>query len=140
MPLPPTLRTSPREVSWLLLLPSEDLGLLEAAYVSDLLGRAAVVATMQDFVQTFFTLLQERQGDQLDAWLERAEASGVRELAAFADGIRRDQQAVRAACDLPWSQGQTEGQVNRLKLLKRQMYGRAKLDLLRRRVLGPPAA
>jgi transposase len=139
-PLPPPLRTSPREVSWLLLQPSEDLSPLEATYISDRLGRAAVVATPQEAVRTFFELLQERQGDQLDAWLERAEASGVRELAAFAEGIRRDAAAIRAAFDLPWSQGQTEGQVNRLKLLKRQMDGRAKLDLLRRRVLGPPAA
>jgi transposase len=139
-PLPPPVRTSPREVSWLLLQPSEDLSPLEAAYVSSLLGRAAVVATTQGAVRTFFTLLDERQGDQLNPWLEQAESSGVRELAAFAEGIRRDYDAIRAAFDLPWSQGQVEGQVNRLKLLKRQMYGRAKLDLLRRRVLGLPAA
>ncbi|MBF6592208.1 MAG: ISL3 family transposase, partial [Ktedonobacterales bacterium] len=120
-PLPPPVRTSPREVSWLLLQPSEGLSSLEAAYVSDLLGRAPVVATTQEAVQTFFSLLDERQGDQLDAWLERAEASGVRELAAFAEGIRRDADAIRAAFEVPWSQGQTEGQVNRLKLLKRQM-------------------
>lgn len=138
--LPPPLRIAPREVSWLLLPPTEDLNPLETAYVSDLLRRDAVVATTQDAVLTFFALLHDRRGDQLDAWLEQADASGVRELAAFAEGIRRDERAIRAAFDLPWSQGQTEGQVNRLKLLKRQMYGRAKLDLLRRRVLGPPAA
>jgi len=73
-------------------------------------------------------------------WLERADTCGVHELRAVATGIRRDYQAVRAACELPWNQGQTEGQVNRLKLLKRQMYGRANLDLPRRRLLGPPAA
>lgn len=138
LPLP--LHVSPREVSWLLLRPADDLTPLEAAYVSDLLRHADGVATTQQLVQTFFTLLQDQQGDQLDAWLERADASGIREMAAFAEGIRRDKPAIRAAVDLPWSQGQTEGQVNRLKLLKRQMYGRAKLDLLRRRVLGPPAA
>jgi transposase len=91
-------------------------------------------------VQNVFALLHNCQGDRLDAWLERADTSGVRELAAFAEGLRRDYQAIRAACALPWSQGQTEGQVHRLKLLKRQMYGRAKLDLLRQRLLGPPAA
>lgn len=138
--LPPPLRISPREVSWLLLHPTEELNPLETAYVSDLLRRDAVVATTQDAVLTFFALLHDRRGDHLDAWLEQADASGVRELATFAEGIRRDERAIRAAFDLPWSQGQTEGQVNRLKLLKRQMYGRAKLDLLRRRVLGPPAA
>ena len=138
--LPPTLRTSPREVSWLLVQPAEALTALEAADVSDLASRAAAVATAQKAVRTFFALLDEQRGDQLDGWLERAEASGVRELAAFAEGIRRDDAAIRAAFELPWSQGQTDGQVNRLKLLKRQMYGRAKLDLLRRRVLGLPAA
>ena len=139
-PRPPPLRPSPREVSWLLLRPPEDLSPLEAASVNDLLGRAARVATMRELVQIFFTLLGERQGDQLDVWLERAAASGVRELAAFAEGIRRDEDAIRAAGELPWSQGQTEGHVHRLKRLKRQMYGRANLDLLRRRVLGSPAA
>lgn len=99
-----------------------------------------MVATTQDAVLTFCALLHDRRGDHLDAGLEQANASGVRELAAFAEGSRRDERAIRAACDLPGSQGQTEGQVNRLKRLKRQMDGRAKLDLLRRRVLGPPAA
>lgn len=139
-PLPPPLHVSPREVSWLLLRPADDLTPLEAAYVSDLHSRAVGVATTQELVQTFFALLQDQQVDHLDAWLERADASGVRELAAFAEGLRRDKPAIRAAVELPWSQGQTEGQVNRLKLLKRQRYGRANLDLLRRRVLGPPAA
>ena len=62
--------------------------------------------------------------------------SEIPELAGFAEGIRRDGAAVRAAIALPWSQGQVEEQVNRLKLLKRQMYGRAKLDPLHRRVFG----
>jgi transposase len=66
-------------------------------------------------------------------------ANSGRELAACAEGIRRDLAAVQAACALPWSQGQTEGQVNRLNRLKRQMYGRAKFDLLRLRVLYQPA-
>ncbi len=108
--------------------------------MNDLLRRDAVVATTQDAVLTFFALLHDRQSDPLDAGLEQANARGVRELAAFAEGIRRDERAIRAAFDLSWSQGQTEGQVNRLKLLKRQMDGRAKLDLLRRRILGQPVA
>ncbi|MGZ3678869.1 MAG: ISL3 family transposase [Ktedonobacterales bacterium] len=138
--LPPPMRIAPREVSWLLLRPVDDLTPLETAYVNDLLGSDTVVATTREAVQAFFALLQDRRGDQLDHWLERATVSGVRELAAFAEGIRRDYHAVRAAFDLPWSQGQTEGQVNRLKLLKRQMYGRAKLDLLHRRVVGQEVA
>jgi transposase len=139
-PLPPPMRSSPREVSWLLLRAGDTLTPLESAYVHELLRSDPVVATTRDVVQSFFALLHNRQGDRLDGWLERADTCGVRELAAFAQGIRRDYQAIRAACELPWSQGQTEGQVNRLKLLKRQMYGRAKLDLLRQRLLSQPAA
>ena len=69
------------------------------------------------------------------AWLDRADASGLPELRSFAAGIRRDRAAVAAALSLAWSNGQTEGQINRLKVLKRQMYGRAKLDLLEKRFL-----
>ncbi len=56
-------------------------------------------------------------------------------MRSFADGLRQDEAAVRAALELPWSNGQTEGQITRLKSVKRQMFGRAKLDLLRARVL-----
>jgi transposase len=65
----------------------------------------------------------------------RAKASRVAELGSFVNGVRRDSAAVRAACSLPWRKGTTEGQVNRLKFLKRQMVGRAHLDLLRVNVL-----
>ena len=68
-------------------------------------------------------------------WLERARSCGVETLRTFAAGLRQDGAAVRAALSLPWSRGQAEGQINRLKMLKRQMYGRAGFDLLRRRVL-----
>lgn len=140
LPLPPPLHIAPREVSWLLLRSDDDLRPHESVYVRELLHRDPVVATTCELVQSFFALLHDRQGDRLDVWLERADTCGVRELAAFVEGIRRDYQAIRAAFALPWSQGQTEGQVNRLKLLKRQMYGRAKLDLLCQRLLSPAAA
>jgi transposase len=135
-PVQPALRTSPRAVSWRLLRPASERTTMEQAYVSALLQQSAPIATMTAAVATFFDLLRQRRSDGLDAWVAGAKASGIPELRAFAEGIRRDYAAIRAAFDLPWSQGQVEGQVNRLKLLKRQMYGRAKLDLLRRRVLG----
>jgi transposase len=78
---------------------------------------------------------RKRTGEQLDAWLETVASSGLVDLQSFVAGVSQDKEAVRAGLTLPWSQGQTEGQVTRLKLIKRQMYGRAKLDLLRRRVL-----
>src|SRR5690349_20740363 len=71
----------------------------------------------------------------LDAWLADARACGVRALETFAAGLERDGAAIRAALTAPWSSGQAEGQITRLKQIKRQMYGRASFDLLRRRVL-----
>ena len=79
-------------------------------------------------------LLQRRDTD-LDDWLSQSEHSGIAELKSLAQGIRRDYAAVRAAFSSPWSNGQVEAQVNRLKLQKRQVYGRANFDLLRQRIL-----
>jgi transposase len=71
----------------------------------------------------------------VDAWLTRATTSEIPELDRFARGLTDDRAAVEAGLSQKWSNGQTEGQVNKFKLLKRQMYGRANFDLLRRRVL-----
>ena len=80
--------------------------------------------------------LQEEGGvAAFDAWLTEARTCGARVVESFAASLDQDGAAVRAGLRLPWSSGQAEGQVNRLKLLKRSMYGRAKLDLLRRRFL-----
>jgi transposase len=74
---------------------------------------------------------------KLSLWIVRTFDSGVKELKAFANGLQKDFLAVKEATTSEWSNGQTEGQVNRLKLLKRQMYGRAKFDLLKAQVLNP---
>ncbi|WP_386963773.1 transposase [Archangium violaceum] len=71
----------------------------------------------------------------LEQWLGEARTCGVRAVDTFAQGLEQDGDAVRAALTTPWSNAQSEGQITRLKLLKRQMYGRASFDLLRRRVL-----
>ena len=78
-------------------------------------------------------MVRARAEAKLPSWIERASNSLV---GSFTNGIRSDLAAVRAAISSPWSNGQTEGQVTRLKLLKRQMYGRAKLDLLEARLIG----
>jgi transposase len=79
--------------------------------------------------------VRERHVDALESWLTRARMSGIPEVVSFVAGLRRDQAAVAAALTLPFSNGQVEGQVNRLKFIKRSGYGRAKFDLLRQRVL-----
>jgi transposase len=75
------------------------------------------------------------QEERLDPWLEQCEQSAISELVGFARGLRRDYSAVVAAVHYNWSQGPIEGHITRLKMLKRQMYGRASFPLLRRRVL-----
>lgn len=83
----------------------------------------------------FMQIVTGRKADQLASWMDTATESGVLELRTFVSGLRRDEAAVRAALLYPWSHGPVEGEINRLKRLKRQMYGRANFDLLRQRVL-----
>jgi len=86
----------------------------------------------RDLVERFHRMVRDRDPTALPAWISAAEGSV---LASFSKGIVADQGAVTAAMTQPWSNGQTEGQITKLKLVKRQMYGRAKLDLLRARLL-----
>lgn len=88
-------------------------------------------------VEEFVKIIRGQSSMKLSLWIVRAFDSKVRELRSFANGLQKDFSAVKEAIVSPWSNGQTEGQVNRLKLLKRQMYGRAKFDLLKSRVLNP---
>jgi transposase len=93
------------------------------------------IALAYELAQEFAEMARERTGQGFDAWLTRATTSDIPELDRFARGLTDDRAAVEAGLSLVWSNGQTEGQVNKLKLLKRQIYGRANFDLLRRRVL-----
>jgi transposase len=129
LPLP-----SAREAAWLLLRPDELTD--EEKQTAELLRRLSPeVGRAQELALSFIGLVKERRVDDLRGWLIEAGRSGVAEFRSFANGITSDLQAVRAALSYDWSQGQVEGQVHRLKLVKRQMYGRGKLDLLRARVL-----
>ena len=91
--------------------------------------------TAYGLAQAFMWMMREHTGEQLDTWLSSAEASHLPELKSFAKGIHQDKGAVLAGLTLPWSNGPSVRHVNRLKLIKRSMYGRAKLPLLRQRVL-----
>jgi transposase len=126
---------SPREVVWLLLRPAEKLTETERRYLDDVRQAGPALATAADLTRDFVAMVRGRQPDRLDPWLRAASASGLAEFQGFAAGLDRDRAAVAAALTERWSNGQTEGQVLRLKLLKRQGYGRAKLDLLRKRLL-----
>ena len=133
-PVPPP-PPSPRQVRWWLLRPPEELTDDQAAYLDRLRARCPAAHAAQAVAQDFGRLVRERDRAAFDRWLEEAEGCGVADLAGVAAFMRRDYDAIVAALTLPWSNGQTEGQVTRLKLVKRQMYGRAKLDLLARRLL-----
>jgi transposase len=132
----PEVRTpAPRMVAWWLLLDEGKLKDEERAFVAQITSRGPEIRTAQKLAREFQRLLRSRDEPKMDAWFKAVEGSNVVEFKNFAKGLRRDEAAVRAAMKTDWSNGQTEGQVNRLKLLKRQMYGRAKFDLLRARVL-----
>jgi transposase len=104
-------------------------------YVDQLTQADPAIAQAYTLSQAFLTLVRERRGDALEAWMTKAAASGIEALARFAQGLQEDLAAVKAGLTLPWSNGPVEGHVNRLKLLKRQGYGRADVGLLRQRVL-----
>jgi transposase len=95
------------------------------------------IAQASSLAREFLGLIHRRDVAGFDRWLARARDGKAPEIRRFAGSMTADLSAVRAAFESPWSSGQVEGQINRLKFLKRQMYGRAKLDLLRARVLHP---
>ncbi len=121
-----------RRVARMLTADTTALAEPDCAYVGRLLAASPALAMVRNLAQRFGALVSAHAADALTPWLADAENS---ELRGFAAGLRQDEQAVRAALVLPWSSGQVEGQVNRLKLVKRQGYGRAKLDLLRARLV-----
>lgn len=131
----PHLALSSREAMWLFLRRPEKLTAKERQSLEQLCQSHEEVALAYRLVQQFAQMLRTRSGGQLDAWLDAVLATSLADLHSFAKGIKSDIEAVEAGLILPWSNGMVEGQVNRLKLIKRQMYGRANFDLLRLRVL-----
>ena len=130
-------RLSPSQAAWLLVQQPADLNVDEHAALDKMQQAVAEIAAAYTLAQDFVRMVRERTSEALTSWLARAAASCVAELGSFANGLQRDLAAVTAGLSLPWSNGQVEGQINRLKLIKRTMYGRASFDLLRKRVLTP---
>ena len=133
-PLAPPALTARQMASSLLRRPDKRT---EAAQTQLLQVQQAdpLLATLATHTEAFARMVRERAAERLEAWFEGVLASPWRELKRFAQGLRQDAAAVKAALTSRYSNGPTEGHVNRLKLFKRQMYGRAQLDLLRQRVL-----
>jgi len=127
-----------RLVAFWLCKPAGDRKEKEQQWVQSVTNDHPEITTAENLAQRFRDMVKNRKAGDLDVWLESAETSGVPEFQGFAMGIRRDHAAVVAGLEQSWSNGQVEGQVHRLKLLKRQMYGRAGFLLLRARVLPFP--
>ena len=130
-PRPP----APRRVRWWLLAPATELTPAQQAYLDRLRAACPAVAQAARLAAEFGRLVRERDLAAFATWLAAATLSGLPEFGELAVGMQRDRAAIEAALTHEWSSGQVEGQVTRLKLVKRQMFGRAKVDLLRKRVL-----
>ena len=123
---------SSRQAVRLLTVPSDALGTDDARFVGAMRAASPAIAEAADLARRFHDMLVGRKANELDQWLAQALGSAI---ASFARGLRRDIDAVRAALALPWSTGPVEGKINKLKLIKRSMYGRAGIDLLRARIM-----
>jgi transposase len=134
VPTPPTVR---EVTGWIMRRP-EALEPTEQTRLQEVRGRCPHLAAASVHVAAFAEIMSGLRGSRLDGWIAAVEADDLPGLQSFATGLRRDQQAVRNGLTLPCSSGPVEGNVNRIKMLKRQMYGRAGFDLLRKRVLLAP--
>jgi transposase len=126
---------SARQTGWLLFRPDLCQKDWHREYAEELCRSSQEIEKAKNLTAEFYELMKNGKIEELKEWLDRAAASGINEMASFAKGIRQDLSAVNAAIETQWSNGQTEGQVNRLKTIKRAMYGRANFDLLRAKVL-----
>ena len=131
----PTKVRSPRQARWLLLRKDDDLDEEDLAYRDQLVAASDEIQTAKRLSDDFGRIIRERDVPRLHGWMETAQGSDLPEFRGFAVMLRRDLPAVEAALTYHWSNGQTEGQINRLKSLKRQMYGRASSELLKRRFI-----
>jgi transposase len=124
---------SARKIAMMLAQKRAHLTREDAVTVAIIEAAVPVLAAARHLLERFQAMVRKRDPSIFDTWIDEALSSA---MASFARGLRDDQAAVRAALSLPWSNGQTEGHITKLKLVKRQMYGRAKLDLIRARLLG----
>ena len=135
-PTTPTL--TPRRATWVVLRRPEQRTAAEAQQLAQVRAQSAAVAEAIALAEDLTTLIRQRDPAQLDPWLKRAATSTLAALRRFAQGLYADYQAVKAGVTLPRSTGPVEGHINRLKMVKRQTFGRAHLDLLGHRFLWAP--
>jgi transposase len=133
----PDAAPTPRQAAWALITHPDKRTELQKQQVALWSDACPELSKTHDLAQAFGTLVRSRQADQLDNWLNAARDSGIAIWTRFAASLKSDYDAVSNALKLPWSNGPVEGNIQRLKLVKRQAYGRANLDLLKARVMQP---
>jgi transposase len=131
----PKRRYSPRQAAFLFIRRPEKLSQAQEADLAVILTENPQFNQWRELAQQFMTLLRKRDVSAFDSWLSAVAEHGSGSMKRFASGLQADYAEVAAALTYEWSNGPTEGHINRLKLVKRQMFGRAKLDLLRKRVM-----
>jgi transposase len=131
----PLLSLSASQATWLFFRKEEDLTPEEQENLRQLRQASPHIEAAYQLVETFLHMVRERTGQPLDEWLRAVEVSHLQAFKPFVVGVQKDKDAVLAGLTLPWSNGPLEGNVNRLKLIKKSMYGRAEFDLLKVRVL-----
>lgn len=132
----PSRPLSSRRLAWMMVGDPEALSSDERHALQQATEVCPDVAAIYPLVQKFSEMVRSRKAKDFEGWMESPLSCGVKSFETFAIGLRREQSAVEAALSLPYSNAQTEGQVNRLKLIKRSMYGRGSFGLLKRRFLG----
>ncbi|WP_256566050.1 transposase [Deinococcus sp. QL22] len=120
---------------WVMLRDQTKLDTQDQQILAAIKARSEVVSRAHDLTQAFTRLMRERQPQAVESWFQSAKTSGLSDFVTFARGLERDVVALTAALVLQWSNGPVEGIVNKIKLIKRQAYGRASFQLLRQRVL-----
>jgi len=124
---------SARTIARLMTIGRDTLSKAETVTVAAIEAGVPTLVEAREIIAEFHMMIRRKAAAELTPWIDRARASLV---ASFASGVSKDEAPVRAAITLPWSNGQTEGQITRLKLVRRQMYGRGNIDLLQARLIG----
>jgi len=128
----------PSNAAMLFLSPEKKFNKIQKELIHKLCKSSSGLECALLLARDFRNLMENKLGNQLRGWIERVQHSGISEITAFANGLLRDYQSIENAISLPWSNGPVEGNVNKLKTIKRQMYGRASFELLRKRLVLKP--
>lgn len=135
LPKLPDIFYMPSKLRLLLFKDEKDLTKEERRLIGHLCSLSNELKTARTLSQSFYRMMQQKNSSDLKPWIDKVVATSIYEIKSFAQGLMHDFEAIKNAIRLKWSNGQVEGQINKLKTVKRQMYGRASFELLRKRLL-----